>query len=162
MTRTQLPRPRARIRLWRRLHALLDTRVNNVEGRELSLAGPLRRTFPLHIRRGPLDPGHPASSLRSTFPKALELSAAEEKVLNKRRHPAHASIFKLKNKLLFFCSCKVDGIDNSSSIDRLCKLVHDLKEEDLNHHKQKIEIAKRRMAMEEQQSASVPLIVSEG
>ena len=66
---------------------------------------------------------------------------------------------------IIFYSCKVDGIDNSSSIDRidrLCKLVHDLKEEDLNNHKQKIEIAKRRMAMEEQHSASVPLIVSEG
>ena len=58
-------------------------------------------------------------------------------------------------------------MDESSSIDRidrLCKLVHDLKEEDLNNHKQKIEIAKRRMAREQQQSTlvHVPPIASEG
>ena len=36
-----------------------------------------------------------------------------------------------------------------SSIDRLCQLVHELKEEDLSNHKQKIEEAKRKRQLDE-------------
>ena len=50
-------------------------------------------------------------------------------------------------------SSSMKNCSSISSIDRLCQLVHELKEEDLSNHKQRIEEAKKKRQLNENATA---------
>ena len=72
------------------------------------------------------------SSSRSPSPAAQETTASMTSASSTQQPPSPKSPRKFENKSL------AAAVPMTSEIDKLCKLVHELKEEDLNNYRRKI------------------------